>query len=1401
MIEKIIEFSIRNRFLVVAATLAMIAWGVYSVVNTPIDAIPDLSENQVIVFTDWMGRSPREIEDQITYPLSVNLQGLAGVKSIRASSEFNFSMINIIFDDKVDFYFARERVSERLALASTFLPQGVVPYLAPDATALGQIFWYTVEGGGQDLGSLRDIQDWNVRYQLNSVPGVAQVASVGGYPIEYQIDVDPIKLRAYGITLGELYSAVERSNSAVGGRVIHKGNAEYLVRGVGWITSKRDIEQIVIKTQAATGTPITVANLATVALGTQFRRSVLEKNGNEAVGGVVMMRYGENPLDVTKRIKQKIVEIQPGLPDGVRIVPFYDRTRLIHGAIHTLAEVLTHEMIIASLAVLLILMHFRSALVICLTLPLSVLVSFILMRTFGIASNIMSLSGIAISIGILVDQAVVMVENATHHLTDHFGGRRVTGDIRELVIPACRTVGRPIFFSVMIILISFMPVFALTGQEGKTFHPLAFTKSFAMIGVAILSITLVPALIPTFIRGRLRREEESWLVRTLVDIYKPVLNWAMPHRNVVLWLFAVLLILGAGLFPLNALSGFSWKATYLFVLAVVTIATVWFIDGRKWQMLSFASLAILGLIASDFRRIGEEYMPPLDEGSILDMPISVPRMSVTEAADDLKARDAMLRQFPEVEQVVGKAGRAETPTDPAPLDMIETVVNLRAKEFWPKRHLRYPDAIAQTGIVLTALEDRKLIQAPANPADRQDLINDAAMAATGRLDTALRGFILDRYAEFETRLELQLTREFITQLVNTWRSSDKLLQPVDDAQIDRLAHRLSATAGPWLAAGAAQEDVNRLIGQVAAALDQAKVVDLRDPKLLDLPRGSIGTAWSFVLEQLGVEPWTLFTSMQQFIQQRREAAWSEMAGKLDYEIFDQAIGAFDWYCIQELRKSASERAAAAHPASVAATPTRSASEHGEKPADPQSSELQTLRADLDKRFGRGLLLWQTSKEELVKEMDSTIQMPGWSNIFTQPIINRIDMLATGVRTMIGIKVFGNDLDQIQKVSQEVADVVRTVPGALSPVADQIVGKGYLEITIDRERAARYGVNVGDVQDVIEVALGGKPITTTVEGRVRHSVRIRYARDARADEEQIKNLLVNAAGAGGGIAGNSSSGMGGAMNGGTGKTGPPARPLQIPLASVADVRIVEGPSEIKSENGMLRAYVQLNVNTPDLVGFVEQAKRLVEQKVKPPIGMHLEWSGQFESKIRADRTMRWIMPLVLILIFVILYLTYNDFMDAVLMMMAVPEALVGGVFFLWLTGHSYSVAVQVGFIACFGMATETGIIMLVYLREAIERRGGLENIKSLEELKQAVVDGAVHRLRPKLLTEGVAIVALAPMLWASGVGHEVLSAMAAPVLGGLLVSDEVVDLFLPVRFYWVRRYRWLKLHGTDINPKR
>src|SRR3954471_5451167 len=606
MIEKIIEASIRNRFLVLFLAAALTVAGVYAMLDTPVDAIPDQSENQVIVFTDWMGRSPKEIEDQVTYPLSRKLQGLAGVKAVRSSSEFNFSMITIIFEDGIDFYFARQRVTEKLAQANTFLPAGVVPYLAPDATALGQVVWYTVEPSARnpiEPGRLWALNKFYVAPQLNAAPGVSDVAVVGGMPMEYQIDVRPEDLRSYQVTIGDLYTAVARSNMPAGGGVIQKNNAEYIVRGVGWIRDERDIENTVIR--ESNGIPLYVKSVATVQLGTQFRRSVFEKNGSEVTGGAVLMRHGQNPLTVTQAVKEKILELQPGLPPGVHIVAAYDRTRLIHGAIHTLAEVMWHEMLIASIAILLILMHVRSVFVICVTLPLAVLSSFLMMwllrvmHIIDIQANIMSLAGITISIGILVDQAIVMTENATHDLKAHFGDRKVTGDIRELVIAPCRTVGRPIFFSVMIMLLSFIPVFMLSGREGKLFHPLAFTKSFAMIGVALISVTLVPALIPTFIKGRLRREEENPIVRSFINIYKPVLTWALPRRNLVMWMFAVLLVLAAGIFPLQALVGqgaseSGHRAVFLAVFGLVTALTVLFTRGLRWQALSCASLVLLG---------------------------------------------------------------------------------------------------------------------------------------------------------------------------------------------------------------------------------------------------------------------------------------------------------------------------------------------------------------------------------------------------------------------------------------------------------------------------------------------------------------------------------------------------------------------------------------------------------------------------------------------------------------------------------------------------------------------------------------------------------------------------------------------------------------------------------------
>jgi Cu/Ag efflux pump CusA len=1317
VIGRVIERSVRNRFVVLLAAAALAVFGVFAMLDTPIDAIPDLSENQVIVFTDWPGRSPREIEDQVSYPLSRKLQGLAGVRAVRSSSEFNFSMITLIFDEGIDFYFARQRVSERLAEATNYLPKGVTPYLAPDATALGQIFWYTVEPDPKhpiDPSRLWALNKFLITRQLNAAAGVAEVAPVGGMPQEYQVDVRPEDLRSYGVTVGELFEAVARSNLPAGGGVVQMNNAEYIVRGVGWVRDKEDIANTVIK--EVNGTPVYVKTVGTVQLGTGYRRGVFEKNGNEVVGGVVLMRHGENPLRVTEAVKAKIKELEPGLPEGVRIVPAYDRTRLIHGAIDTLTTVMWHEMVIAAVAILLILTHVRSAFVICVTLPLSVLFSFgvmWLLRKAGvidIQANIMSLAGITISVGVLVDQAIVMVENATHRLKEHFGDERVTGDTREVVIGAMRLVGRPIFFSVMIMLLSFVPVFMLSGREGKLFHPLAFTKSLALLGTALISVTVVPALIPSFLRGRLRGEEENWIVRSFTRIYRPLLEFSLDRFNLVMWSFAALLILAAGLFPLQAVIGLgaaehAWRWMFLAVFGLVTGLTVLFTRGFVWQLLALATLTVLGLAAWHFPKIGVSFMPMLDEGTALEMPVTVPRIGITQAADDLKARNALFRGFPEVESVVGKVGRAETATDPAPLEMVESFINFRPRELWPKRVIRYDDAAEQTRRALLTLEAGGYLGV-APPDEHDSFVNDAAQKALERFDEVMRDVALRWYQEI-----------------------DRDLGPADDANLPRWRERVKA--------------VNR-------------------------------------------------------------------------ELFARGTETFTWFALEELAKGARHRGlldAGARCPETARFAEAVVNIQLGKPADSAAlMPFTDLRAELERPF-RETVFFRTRtggpKGDLVDdEFGRVLQVPGWSNIFTQPIIARIEMLSTGVRTDVGIKVFGPDLGTVVRVCQQIETAVKPVRGARDVVAAPIMGKGYLEVTINRQEAARFGVSVEDVQTEIETALGGRVVTYTVENRDRFPIRVRYARAQREDEEAVKRLLVPA--------GMATSEPAAAMPGDTAfRTEPHAAVADhaaggrrlIPLTAVADVRVTEGPAVIKSENGQLLNYVTLNVRCRDAVGFVEEARRVVAEKVKMPEGVHVEWAGEFEHQERAARTLRWVFPAVILVIFLILYLTYHDLADAGLMMLAIPEALAGGAFFLFLfpklldgwetPPHEFSVAVWVGFIACFGMATETGIIMLVYLREAIDKRGGLEGIRTLEELRAAVVEGAVHRLRPKLLTEGVAIVAIFPMVFASGVGAEVLAPMALPVLGGLLISDEVVDIFLPVRFYWVRRARWLKLQEAGL----
>jgi len=1317
VIESIIEWSIRNRFLVILASIVLGVAGTRALMTMPVDAIPDLSENQVIVFTDWMGRSPKEIEDQVTYPLSVNLQGLAGVKVVRSSSEFNFSMITIIFTDETDYYFARQRVLEKLSIATTFLPQGVTPYLAPDATAVGQIFWYTVEGEGKDLAELRSLQDWYVRYQLNSVPGVAEVASVGGAPREYQIDLDPNKLRAYGISLGEVYSAVARSNSSVGGRVIHQGNAEYLIRSVGWIENLDDIRRTVVS-QRNKGTPIDVGMLGTVQVGPGFRRGVLEKDGKEAVGGVVLMRYGENPLEVTRRVKEKITTLGAGLPEGVRIVPFYDRTPLIRKALETVSGTVKEELIVCTIAILLVMGHVGSAFVVAVTLPMAILFSFLMMRIFGMSSNIMSLAGISISVGILIDQAVVMGENAAHHLTRHFGRGRITGDTTEIVIKACRTVGRPIFFSVLITILSFLPVFALTGREGKMFHPLAYTKTFALVGVALLSITLVPALIPIFLRGRIKSEEENWLVRTMIRIFKPMLAWLMDRTALVCWLFAI--ILG------------------------------------------------LGYVAST--RLGREFMPDLDEQSLMDMPTTVPRASIAEVTRDLRVRDEVLRGFPEVWQVVGKAGRAETPTDAAPLDMIETVINLRDRDLWARRKLRFEDAVAQARVALAAMESKGLIRRPGPADEREAMVNEAAMTVANAVDDALRALAARRLEEFRPELGRALVGGAVDALLARVERSAVARRPTA-AEREILVDALAKVDGDRLAVQVLPDDVARMINAAARRLVDLGVLRGR-PDLLDPPPDLLERATAAAGEVLGLARPTLITRISEHLEADHTGRLRERIKALNWELFDRAVASADRAAVDELMKLGRDRKLVAR--------------------DPAPGELATLRAALDGPFADKLLLWKKTKVDVRDEMDSALQMPGWGNSFTQPIANRIEMLSTGVRLPVAVKVFGSDLDEIQRVGRRVATALRGVRGAANVFPDQVVGKGYVDIKIDRRKAARYGINVGDIQDVVEVAMGGRPLTMTVEGRERYPVRVRYARDFRDDLEALKGILVSSRGMG--AEAGPPGGMGGPMAG-PAAAASPTPPTQIPLAELADIRVVEGPSMIKGENGLLRAYIQCRVSGRDEVGFVEEARRVVAEEVGRdlPAGMYLEWTGTFEHQVRANRTLRVIFPAVIAVIALILYLTHGSWTDALLMMTSVLGALAGGAIFQWLFGFHFSVAVQVGYIACFGMAVETAVVMLVYLREAIDERGGLAGIGSIAELRQAILEGAIHRLRPKLLTEGAAIISIAPMLWATGVGAEVIRPMAAPVLGGLLIADEVIDVFLPVLYFAVQKRRWRKIH--------
>ena len=1038
-IERIIEASAKNKFLVVIFTIFAVAGGIYGLIHTPLDAIPDLSDVQVIVYTEWEGRSPDLVEDQITYPISTVFIAAPKVKFVRGESMFGKSFIYVIFQDGTDIYWARSRVIEYLNSVRGSLPEGVNPVIGPDATGVGWVYEYALvdDTGKHDLAELRSIQDWNLRYALASVKGVSEVAPVGGFVKQYQVDLDPNALVAYHIPLSDVVSAIKMSNADVGGRIFEVATTEYFIRGRGYIKKIEDIENIVLKVE--NGTPVYLKNIATVHLGGDIRRGVAELDGRgETVGGIVVMRYGENALNVIDGVKKKIEEIKSSLPEGVRIVPTYDRSDLIKRAIATLREKLIEESIVVALVCVLFLWHVRSSLVAIVTLPIAIILSFIPMWWMNLTSNIMSLGGIAIAIGAMVDSAIIMIENA-HKALEHFReehGREPNNVERvSVIIAAAKGVGRALFFALLVITVSFVPVFSLTAQEGRLFKPLAFTKTFSMFFASFLGVTLVPVLMAMLIRGKIMPEIKNPVNRVLIGAYQPLVNFVLRYR---------------------------------------------------WFTL-IAALVILVLTVFPYSRLGSEFMPPLNEGTLLYMPTAVPGMSITEATKILQIQDRQLKKIPEAVTVFGKAGQAETPTDPAPLSMFETVVTLKPPDQWRK-----------------------------------------------------------------------------------------------------------------------------------------------------------GMTW----------------------------------------------------------------------------------------------------------------------DKLLAEVNANIKTPGMASIFWMPIQTRTEMLTTGFRSVLGVKVFGPDLGEIQKLAVQIEKELAEFPNTRSAFAERTVGGYFLDFVVNREAAARYGLKVGDVNDIIESAIGGKNITTTVEGRERYSINTRYARDFRQDIDALKRVLV-----------------------------PTPTGAQVPISLLADIKYKTGPPSVRSENGKLVGFVFVDITTSDIDGYVRKASQQLGQRIQYPPGYYIQWAGQFQYLQEAKERLKIVIPFTLLIIFMLIYISTRSVIKTGIVLLAVPFSLIGAFWLLYLLGYNMSVAVWVGLIALAGLDAETGVVMLLYLDHAWEKFRAEGRMNNMRDLHDAVIEGAVSRVRPKIMAVSAILFGLLPIMWspAAQAGADVMKRIATPMIGGVITSAFLNLLIYPVIYIiWKKR---------------
>lgn len=1030
MLQRIIGWSLKNRFLVIIGTIGAIVWGGYAVLNTPLDAIPDLSDVQVIIYTDYPGQAPQVVEDQVTYPITTQMLAVPYAKTVRGYSFFGFSFVYVIFEDGTDMYWARSRVLEYLNYVSARLPGNVTPTLGPDATGVGWAFMYALKSEERTLADLRSIQDWYLKYELTSVEGVSEVAAIGGFVKQYQITVDPNKLRAYKIPISAIREAVGRSNNDVGGRVLEIAEAEFMIRGLGYIENPEDIEQVVIGTDAR-GVPILVRDVADVRVGPEMRRGLAELDGKgEVVGGIVVVRYGANAYEVIQNVKAKLAELRQGLPEDVEIVTVYDRSTLIERSVRTLLEKLLEEGLAVALICIIFLLHFRSSLVAIITLPVAVLIAFIIMHYQGINANIMSLGGIAIAIGAMVDAAIIMIENTHKHMEREQGKK----DHWQIVADASKEVGPTLFFALLVITVSFAPVFTLGEQEGRLFKPLAFTKTYSMAAASILAVTIVPVLMGYWIRGKIRPEEKNPISRILVRIYDPVLHFSLR-----------------------------WKWTILLV-----------------------ALLIVASIYIPYSQTGSEFMPPLWEGDLLYMPTTLPGISITKAKELLQQTDKIIASFPEVERVFGKVGRADTATDPAPLSMIETTIMLKPESEW----------------------------------------------------------------------------------------------------------------------------------------------------------------------RPGMTP-----------------------------------------------------------------------------------------------------------EKLIAEMDRAIQIPGLTNAWTMPIKTRIDMLSTGIKTPVGIKLSGPDLEVLENLGREVESVVREVPGTLSVYAERVMGGNYLDFDIRREALARYGLRTGDVQDVIQSAIGGMNITTTIEGLERYPVNLRYGRGFRSTVSDLENILV-----------------------------PTPLGQQIPLGELADIEIRKGPPAIKTEGSRPNAWVYVDLSDIDVGTYVDMARRAVREQVEIPDGYNLIWSGQYEYMMRAKERLLLVIPMTLLIIFVIIYINTKSVFETMIVFLAVPFSLVGAFWLIYFLGYDMSIAVWVGIIALAGLDAETGVVMLLYLDVAhseAEKKGWL---KRKRDLVEAIYQGAVHRVRPKIMTASVILAGLLPIMWSHGTGADVMKRIAAPMVGGVVTSVGMELLVYPVIYYIWKGWR-------------